>query len=240
MANEVHAGSLVTVSVPAPGRYLCFPDVEQGLVVELLADTDHALAGTRGVVTTNGCGTSTYDWHVEVAVDGFGAPIDDVVVVALVDEVVVKTPYVEWCRRHQLVLRCPRCKLDILGSPGICPDRIRKRRDMRARALRTVKLEQRRWAWLGGAGRDVEVPIQPTPRANARELVMVARSLEDGISAARAYCFDFDGVHVVPRDGFFGIWATGFREPADGESHPDGVVESRDWPIPLLGLPDQR
>jgi hypothetical protein len=71
--------------------------------------------GHRGTISVDQLGTSAFDFHHEVPVDGWGIPRSALVVVEREpDGTVIRTPYVRWCRDVGLQVTCGRCGADLL------------------------------------------------------------------------------------------------------------------------------
>jgi hypothetical protein len=212
-------------------KHLYYP---HRLVVEIAADAPSRRAGTRGRIATV-CGTSMYDWHLEVPVDGTGVEHAHVVVVERhEDGEIVRTPYLAWCRGHGLELTCSRCGLDILRTAGApCPGWVRQRaRQDAARAAKQALAAHRR-AWAAQTGAP-QVPFEPRPRDGAHQLGVSYDTLDEARREAPAWQYDHAGVHVVIDRDWFVPHATAMSEPADGAPHPFGDVDERSWPIPVL------
>lgn len=117
------AQGLVTSSAfDEPGRRrrtIDVPEARGWLVVELVAAYKFLPPGIRGRVRSP-MGSRMYDWHVEVAVEGLGVPIEQIVVVSEHGGVVERRPYLDWCRHRYDVISCGRCRQNILVV-GLCP-----------------------------------------------------------------------------------------------------------------------
>lgn len=97
-------------------RYIPDIPVYRGPLVELIDDHDRLKKGHRGRLG-GGYGTSCYNWHEELPVNGIGVPRTALLVVELDDNgMEVKTPYLKWCRALGLEVVCNRCDRDIVGE----------------------------------------------------------------------------------------------------------------------------
>ena len=192
--------------------------------------------GTRGHLRC-GYGTSMYDFHVEVPLEGTGVPLDAALVVELdADGNEVKTPYLEWCRRLGLKITCTRCGEDIVAAKyAICPRRARHEAAQRKQRKAEKKLESRRKEWVtSGQAPTPLVREQAAPESH--DLRRGVDTLAEAREAAREYSYDYEGVHIVgPDHGSYDIYATGFRDAPGAGADSASLTDERDWPIPILG-----
>ena len=162
--REAVAGSGLTMDVVRKLRknHFYYPSIgDDCLVVEVLAEAAGFQAGHRGVVRT-GYGTSMYDWHLELPVDGSGVPHAHVAVVERHETgEVTKTPYLEWCRRLGLCITCSRCGLNILETHGApCPEQVRRDKEARDQRRAERDFERRRATWAA-AKKPSRAPVVP-------------------------------------------------------------------------------
>ena len=202
--------------------------IERYVVVEVVRARCCLPRGYRGYMLHGpGCGTSMYESHLEVPVDGIGIPIDAVVVVELDERgEEIKTRYREWCRGLGVVVLCTRCREEVL--PAInprCPDTEAWLEQRRIRLREEAKRERDRRAWAAKHP-ELELPALARPRRGASELCTGMRTARDARRVAREYSYDFEGVHVVKRErGWYAVYATA-RKDVGGASEP--------WPIKVL------
>lgn len=117
-------GLVTTTDFDAPGRRrrtINRPEASGWLVVELVTSYKYLPAGIRGRVRVGWVSERDYDWHVEVAVEGLGIRIENLVVVAERGGAIERPSYLEWCRRRYDVIACGRCHQNILDR-GPCTE----------------------------------------------------------------------------------------------------------------------
>ena len=214
-----------------------YPGLDGGIVLEAACAVGDSLEeGQRGRLAC-GYGTSMYDWHREVPIEGSGIPLSAALVVELDgagNE--IKTPYLEWCRNLGLIVRCGRCGLDIVRTElAECPERAKRRREQAVARAAEEKLQALRLEHA--AKPDVGTPpVEAMPRPAARELAVGIQDRSDAEARARGYSYDYSGVHIVDADGgLFDVCACGLKDVPGAGADSASLAEERDFPIPTLG-----
>ncbi|MBN2725267.1 MAG: hypothetical protein JXR95_14480 [Deltaproteobacteria bacterium] len=184
------------------------------IIIQADRDCAEIKKGTRGRIRTS-YGTSMYNWHNEVPLNGWGIPIEHVSVVERTEDgEIINTPYLEWLKYTNTFVSCPKCKKDlreVAFKP--CEVEVRIRTDIKVKKIEEHERKEERKLHGEKIGR-ITIPVLDYEPEGFRGLEY--GPLKRMLKKASEYELDFEGIVLYMNNKKRGtLMAAKPRDPDD-------------------------